>query len=123
MIIPEFLLKRIYKAGSLRITDEGIAIDLKNMLGPGVISGIGFIEINGQKYSADGLKLITSGVETTASKITPENPIVFRLHQEGTLILEDVKELKEGLNKIILELINKDAGKVQVNLNENFSPA
>lgn len=123
MIIPEFLLKRIYKAGSLRITDEGIAIDLKNMLGPGVISGIGFIEINGQKYSPEELKLITSGVETTASLITPENPIVFRLHQEGTLILEGVKELKEGLNKIILELINKDAGKVQVNLNENFMPA
>ena len=123
VIIPEFLLKRIYKSGSLRITEEGIAIDLKNMLGPGVISGIGFLEINGEKYSSEGLKLITSGVETVASQITPENPIVFRLYQEGTLILEGVKELKEGLNKIILELINKDAGKVQVSLNENFMPA
>lgn len=123
MIIPEFLLRRIYQAGSLRITDDGIAIDLKNMLGPGVISGIGFIEINGIKHDPETLKLITSGCETSASQITPENPLIFRLHQEGTLILEGVRELKEGINKIILELISKDAGKVQVSLNENFLPA
>lgn len=123
MIIPEFLLRRIYRTGSLRITEEGIAIDLKNMLGPGVISGIGFVEINGEKHSPEELKLITSGLETVASQITPENPIIFRLNQEGTIILQGVKELKEGINKIILELISKDAGKVQVSLNENFMPA
>lgn len=123
MIIPEFLLRRIYRAGSLRITDDGIAIDLKNMLGPGVISGIGFVEINGEKHSPETLKLITSGMETFASQITPENPIIFRLNQEGTLILQGVRELKQGINKIILELISKDAGKVQVSLNENFLPA
>lgn len=123
MIIPEFLLRRIYRSGSLRITDDGIAIDLKNMLGPGVISGIGFVEINGEKHSPESLKLITSGMETAASQITPENPLIFRLNQEGTLILQGVRELKEGINKIILELISKDAGKVQVSLNENFLPA
>jgi len=123
VIIPEFLLRRIYRTGSLRITEEGIAIDLKNMLGPGVISGIGFVEINGEKHSPEELKLITSGLETVASQITPENPIIFRLNQEGTIILQGVKELKEGINKIILELISKDAGKVQVSLNENFMPA
>ncbi len=93
------------------------------MLGPGVISGIGFVEINGEKHSPEGLKLITSGLETMASQITPENPLIFRLNQEGTLILQGVRELKEGINKIILELISKDAGKVQVSLNENFAPA
>lgn len=123
MIIPEFLLRRIYRSGSLRITEDGIAIDLKNMLGPGVISGIGFVEINGEKYSAEGLKLITSGMETIASQITPENPMIFRLNQEGTIILQGVKELKQGINRIILELISKDAGKVQVSLNETFMPA
>lgn len=123
MIIPEFLLRRIYRAGSLRITDDGIAIDIKNMLGAGVISGIGFVEINGEKHSPEALKLVTSGIETVASQITPENPIIFRLNQEGTLILQGVRELKQGINKIILELISKDAGKVQVSLNENFLPA
>ncbi|MDD3420298.1 MAG: hypothetical protein PHE78_06850 [Candidatus Gastranaerophilales bacterium] len=123
VIIPEFLLRRIYRAGSLRITDEGIAIDLKNMLGPGVISGIGFVEVNGEKHTPEELKLITSGQETTADAITPDNPVIFRLHQEGTLILQGVKELNQGINRIILELISKDAGKVQVSLNENFMPA
>lgn len=123
MIIPEFLLRRIYKPGSLRITEDGIAIDLKNMLGPGVISGISFVEINGIKYPSEALKLITSGIETIASQIDESNPIVFRMNQEGTLILNGVKELKEGINKIILELFNKDAGKIQVCLNEKYNPS
>jgi hypothetical protein len=123
VIIPEFLLKRIYKVGSLRITEEGIAIDLKNMLGPGIISGIGFVEVNGEKHTPEELKLVTSGVETTASDITPDNPMIFRLNQEGTVILKGVRELRQGINKIILELISKDAGKVQISLNENFMPA
>jgi len=121
MIIPEFLLKRIYKPGSLRIIEEGIAIDLKNMLGTGVISGISFVEINGIKYPAEALKLITSGIETIASQISESNPVVFRMHQEGTLVLKGVNSLKEGINKIILELFNKDAGKIQVCLNEKYS--
>lgn len=123
MIIPEFLLRRIYRSGSLRITEDGIAIDLKNMLGAGVISGIGFVEINGEKHSPEKLKLITSGAELNVAQITPENPLVFRLNQEGTIILDGVRELKEGINRIILELISKDAGKVQVSLSENFAPA
>lgn len=123
MIIPEFLLRRIYRKGSLRITEEGIAFDLKNMLGPGVISGISFIEINGKKYSAEDIKLMTSDITTWAHQISSENPVVFRLHQEGTLILEGAKELKNGINKIIMELVSREAGKVQVSLNESFSPA
>lgn len=123
MIIPEFLLRRIYRKGSLRITEEGIAFDLKNMLGPGVISGISFIEINGKKYTAEDIKLMTSDITTWASHISSENPVVFRLHQEGTVFLEGAKGLKEGINKIIMELVSREAGKVQVSLNESFSPA
>lgn len=123
LIIPEFLLRRIYRKGSLRMTDEGIEFDLKNMLGPGVISGISFIEINGKKYDAEAIKLMTSEVSTLASKISKDNPVVFRLHQEGTVLLEGARELKEGINKIILELVSREAGKVQVSLNESFSPA
>jgi hypothetical protein len=117
-IIPDFLLKRIYKKGSLRETAEGIAFDLKNILGPGIITGINFIKINDIHYESHFIKVITQGASTIASHISPDNPMTFKLNQETTCILEGAKSLKEGLNKIIVEIITRDVGRVQVMLTD-----
>ena len=117
-IIPDFLLKRVYKKGSLRETAEGIAFDLKNILGPGIIVGINFIKINDINYESPFIRVITQGVSTAACHISPDNPMCFKLNQETTCILEGAKSIKEGLNKIIVELITRDVGKVQVTLTD-----
>jgi hypothetical protein len=117
-IIPEFLLKRIYRKGSLRQTQEGIAFDLKNILGPGIITGINQIIINDVIYQSPVIKIISSGASTVAEQITSENPFLVKLNQEITCILEGAKGLKEGLNKIMVELSSIDIGKVQVTLTD-----
>ena len=115
-IIPSFLLKKMYKKGSLRETAEGIAFDLKNILGPGIITGINCIIINEEQYKSPVIKILTSGMAIIAEHISDDNPILFRLNQEGTLLLEGAKGLKEGLNKIIVDLISGDVGRIQVTL-------
>ena len=45
-VVPEFLIKRIYKKGSLKKLDDGASIVLKNVLGPGFISGFNYVKIN-----------------------------------------------------------------------------
>lgn len=120
-IIPDFLIKRIYKKGSLRKTAEGIAFDLKNILGPGMINGVNFVKINDEIYNSEVIKIITSGISTLADQVTPDNPISFRLNQEGTLILQGAKDLKEGINKIIVDLMNPEVGQVQVTMTDNYA--
>jgi hypothetical protein len=117
-IIPDFLLKRLYQKGSLRQTAEGIAFDLKNLLGPGMISGVHSVVLNNNLYTPDTIQVSTSGTLLDATQITPENPISFRLHQEGTLILKGAESLKEGINQIIISLIIPQAGTVQVTLTD-----
>lgn len=119
-IIPDFLVKRAYRKGSLRETAEGIAFDLKNILGPGMINGISFIKINDNTYNSSVINVITSGMQTLAEQISPENPLSLRLNQEGTLLLKGAKGLKEGLNKIILEIISRDVGPVKVTLTDSI---
>lgn len=119
-IIPDFLLKRVYKKGSLRETAEGIAFDLKNIFGPGIITGINFIKINDIHYETSFIKVITHGASTIASHISPDNPLSFKLNEETTCILEGARSLKEGLNKIIVELITRDVGKIQVTLTDTI---
>lgn len=122
-IIPEFLMKRVYKKGSLKQTEDGVCFDLKNVLGPGFISGLGFVKVNDDIFEADKVKFVTQGSEIPAEAVSEENPIGFRLGQEGTLILQGAKCLKDGINQIIIELMNPEAGKVKLSLSDNFQAA
>lgn len=122
-IIPEFLIKRVYQKGSLKETDEGVCFSLKNVLGPGFISGFGFVKINDAVFESDKVKFITQGQEIPADAINEENPVSFRLGQEGTLIMKGAKCLRDGINQIIIELMNPEAGKVQFTLSDNIQAA
>lgn len=122
-IIPEFLIKRVYKKGSLKQTEDGVCFELKNVLGPGFISGFNFVQINDLTFGADKVKFITQGTEIAAESVNEANPIGFRLGQEGTLILQGAKCLKDGINQIIIELMNPEAGKVKLSLSDDFQAA
>lgn len=120
-VLPDFLIKRVYKKGSLRQKEGVIEFDLKNVLGPGVISGLECIQINEYVFSKEVITFITGGIELLATKVDELNPIHFRLNQEGTMrLLEDVKCLKTGLNKIILEIMNPEAGRLKITLTDNL---
>ena len=119
-IIPEFLMKRVYKKGSLKQTDDGVCFDLKNVLGPGFISGFSFVKINDAIFEADKVKFLTQGTEIPADTVSEENPICFRLGQEGTLLLKGAQCLRDGINQIIIELMNPEAGKVKLSLSDDF---
>ena len=123
-IVPDFLMKRIYKKGSLKQTDNGVEFQLKNVLGPGCISGLDFIQINDFKFTKDVISFITQGKNNLASGISEDNPVYFRLGQEGTLQLsEKVNCLKDGINKIIISLSNPEAGNVTVVFEDNLKLA
>lgn len=122
-IIPEFLMKRVYKKGSLKEVEDGVCFELKNVLGPGFISGFCFIKINDAIFHSDKVRFVTQGVEIAADAVNEANPIGFRLGQEGTLILKGAKCLKEGINQIIIELMNPEAGIVKLSLSDDFKAA
>lgn len=122
-IIPEFLIKRVYKKGSLKETDDGVCFDLKNVLGPGFISGFCFVKVNDAIFESAKVKFVTQGVEIPAETVTEANPLGFRLGQEGTLILKGAKCLKDGINQIIIELMNPEAGVVKLSLSDHFQAA
>lgn len=119
-IVPDFLIKRVYQKGSLRQTANSIAFDLKNVIGPGVISELISVQINDYVFTKEAIKFLTQGVTHLANSIDSSHPIHFRLGQEGTLIFEKVQCLKDGLNQIIIELTNPEAGKMRISLSDNL---
>ena len=118
VVVPEFLIKRIYQKGSLKKTDDGASVVLKNVLGPGFISGFNYVEINGVKYEPKDVKFVTNGQELVGTDVSESNPIAFRLGQSGTLIMSGQDSVVEGTNKIIIEAMNPEAGKVVLSVED-----
>ena len=113
-IVPEFLIKRIYQKGSLKKDNHGTSVVLKNVLGPGLISGFNFVKINDVTFEPQDVKFITNGTEYAGTDVSEENPVVFRLGQTGTLIMHGKECVIDGINKILIEAMNPEAGKVQL---------
>ena len=118
VVVPEFLIRRIYKKGSLKKLTNGASIILKNVLGPGFISGFNYVKINDVIYEPKDVKFITGGVELLGTDVSEEKPIAFRLGQEGTLVMSGKESVIDGTNKIVIEAMNPEAGKVQLTVDD-----
>ena len=118
VVVPEFLIKRIYKKGSLQKLENGASVVLKNVLGPGFISGFNYVKINNTTFEAKDVKFITNGQEILATEVSEANPIAFRLGQEGTLVMTGSPCVIDGTNKIVIEAMNPEAGKVQLSIDD-----
>ena len=119
VVVPEFLIKRIYQKGSLKRTDDGASVTLKNVLGPGFISGFNYVKINDVIYEPKDVKFITNGQELLAIDVSESNPVAFRLGQSGTLVLSGKQSVVDGNNKIIIEAMNPEAGVVKLSVEDN----
>ena len=118
VVVPEFLIKRIYQKGSLKKLDDGARVVLKNVLGPGFISGFNYVEINGVRYEPQEVKFITNGQELLGTEVSEANPVAFRLGQSGELVMNGKASVVEGLNKIVIEAMNPEAGKVVLSVED-----
>lgn len=120
VVVPEFLIKRLYKKGSLKQLENGITFDLKNVLGPGFISGFNYIKINDQTFEGASVKFTTQGKEFSATDVSESNQISFRLAQEGSFIISTDYKLLEGKNIITIEAMNPEAGIVKFSVEESI---
>lgn len=117
-IVPEFLIKRIYQKGSLKKLDNGASVVLKNVLGPGMISGFTCVKVNDVVFEAKDVTFTTNGTEVRGDAVSEANPVVFRLGQSGTLVMTGQECVIEGTNKIVIEAQNPEAGKVVLSVED-----
>ena len=118
VVVPEFLIKRIYQKGSLKKLENGASVNLKNVLGPGFISGFNYVKINDVVFEPKDVKFITNGQELTGTEVSEEAPVAFRLGQSGTLVMSGQDCVVDGINKIVIEVMNPEAGKVQLSVED-----
>ena len=120
VVVPDFLIKRIYQKGSLKKLENGASVNLKNVLGPGFISGFNYVKINEVIYEPKDVKFIMNGQEYSGTDVSEEKPIAFRLGQVGELVMTGTPSVIEGTNKITIEAMNPEAGVVKLSIEDNI---
>ena len=120
VVVPEFLIRRIYQKGSLKKLDNGASVVLKNVLGPGFISGFNYVKINEVVFEPKDVKFITNGQEISGTDVSEANPVAFRLGQSGTLVMTGNDCVVDGSNKILIEAMNPEAGKVLLSVEDSI---
>jgi hypothetical protein len=120
-IVPKALLRRLYRKGSLKPADNCIKFELKNILGPGIITGINYVKLNEMVFEPEKILIDTNGKKINATAITPENPILFTFGQRGICVLLGKNCLIEGKNIIELELVSREAGLINVSVNDTVT--
>ena len=123
MIIPDFILKRLYVTGSLRQHPDGIAFDIVNSLGPGIVTGIKSIKIGPLEFLSEQIHLVLDDITLSAHEISETNPAKFSLNQTGTCVLKGANLPIGEQVTVVVDLLSKEAGKVVISIKDQLKSA
>lgn len=97
--VPGFLLRRLYRKGSLRNTDEGVEFRLENRLGSGYAQGMTPIAIDGVEIPLQDAAFMLDGTTTPFSAIGKDNTFTLALNKTIGVRVSGVT-LAPGVHKI-----------------------
>jgi hypothetical protein len=107
--LPTFLLRKLYKRGSLCETADGaFTFRLQNPLGTATIVGPPHLVVNGIAYDPDEVEAVGSDLDLAG--ISPTTPFEFRKGEEMELLLPG--RLLRGGNRIHVTVETEEFGEL-----------
>jgi hypothetical protein len=109
VVIPDFLLRKLYRKGSLRTTADGqFAFTLKNVLGTATVVAPPRVVVNGIAYAPDKLQSRT----VKPAGITERTPFLFRKGDRITVRMAG--HLLRGGNRIQVQVKTREFGDLNI---------
>lgn len=109
MGIPDFLLRKLYRKGSLRTTGDGrFAFTLKNVLGTATVVAPPRVVVNGILYPPDALE----SKQVRPASITERTPFLFRKGDRVTVRMAG--HLLRGGNRIQVVVKTREFGDLNI---------
>ncbi len=120
MMIPTFLLKKLYVKGSFKNTPTGFQLALQNTLANGTLIGVGAIRIDAREISPEQI-FITVGANAPvrASDIALATPRVFPLNTIVTFRVED-QPLAPGAHRVHFSVNTQEAGELKIDAEDSI---
>lgn len=119
MAIPEFVLKKLVKPGSIKKVGAGFSFILNNTFAPATIQRFE-ISVDGQWVQPERISFTSEGSKSmTSDSLTPETPMLTPVGVEITILIQNhpltddvvVKALTKEVGEIVFSLTKKNATK------------
>lgn len=113
MGIPDFLLRKLYRKGSLRTVGDGrFAFTLRNVLGTATLVAPPRVVVNGIAYAPDKLQ----SKQVRPADITERTPFVFRKGDRVTVRMAG--HLLRGGNRIQVQAKTREFGDLNIEVDD-----
>ena len=119
-MIPSFLLAKLYVKGSLKNTDAGFELTLKNIIDNSMLVGIGPIVAGGKSYEASAITVTVGDKTWKGEEVTRQNPIPARMGNIIHIMLTGDK-LSPGAQKLSVSATSSDIGKFKFEVSDTVA--
>lgn len=122
VVIPPFLLKKLYLVQSLRNNSQGFQFTLYNTLGTGFGTEILPLTLDGQELPRESASFILDGVEVPFVSVNKEKPFTLALNKRTNIIVKGVT-ISEGPHKVGFYFVAQGLGKLGFEMTDIVSNA
>ena len=119
MSVPAFLLKKLYVKGSLKNTEQGFELALKNTLAPGTLIGVGPLTIDEASYPPEAITMKTAQSQWRGDQINSRSPVTFGLNAEIQVAVQG-QPLTPGSHHIVFSVLTREVGKIEFDLTDTI---
>jgi hypothetical protein len=120
-VIPATVLKKLYVKGSLRVADGGFVFDLKNLIAPATITGVGSLKVDGEKVEDSRVTIVSpSGSSRPIDQISRGTPLQFPVGVVVTLHVSD-ETLEPGQHDLAVRIEVKEIGSLDIPVSDTIA--
>ncbi|MCG8453773.1 MAG: alpha-galactosidase [Spirochaetales bacterium] len=121
-MIPNFILKKLYKKNSLSTAPGGIALTILNKIDTGYVKALKSVAVDGIDYGPECIEIYVPEQEMRqASDVEPSAPLPLKVGVEVTILVKgpSLKE-NEGKHEIAIRLDVQDLGNLDIRFKDSI---
>ncbi len=120
MLVPSFILKRLYVKGSLRNNTDGFEFNLKNTLGSGYAREMLPLSLDGQEVPLERSFFLLDGKQVPFTAVSNGTPFTLALNKTSTLLVKGTA-LAPGLHKLGIGFVVQGLGNMSFDIADTLS--
>jgi hydroxymethylglutaryl-CoA reductase (NADPH) len=118
MKVPSFMLKKLYQKGSLKNTEGGYHLVIKNNLMDATVTKMN-LTVDNKPVPGDRITIAAGDVTVPAAQISESNTVPLKVGVEVTLSVED-KSLSSGEHTIGIGATTREFGDLDFSVSDNL---
>ncbi|MGE0201761.1 MAG: hypothetical protein AB7P76_12445 [Candidatus Melainabacteria bacterium] len=123
--IPNFIIKRMYRSGSLRLQPDGMAFDIQNNVGPGSVIGVHFVRFRADEEITvlpEQLLFSVGDVQRLGHTISEDDPLTSNMGELVTCLARELV-LPVARYEITLDLLSLEGGRLAITVQDQLTLA